>query len=215
MSSKNRKRNSKEELARELVEEEDQKIDEDLENIEKKKKEVQQEKDDDVEKRLNNLRKKELEFHKYVNNEIKEILKLHQTALKNENKKSKKAKEPKKTGFTKEEPVPDQLADFIGLDRGTDMPRTDVTSLFYAELDKRGLRDENDKRIMRADKELKNLFDLPDSVNESNNPYDKNGLNFYNLQKYIGELYKEDKKRSETVNKVKEKKSSSKLLLEL
>ena len=96
-----------------------------------------------------------------------------------------------KSGFTNPSIVPDKLADYVGLEHGTIMSRTELTALICDEFKKKGLFLESDKRVIIPDDEVKKLFKLSDSASKSINPKDKDGLNFYNLQKYIAECYKE------------------------
>lgn len=126
--------------------------------------------------------------YKEQRNKIKNLMKLHKSELKNSKRRNKDRKKPE-TGFTKSEIVPDNLAKFIGIDKGTEMPRTALTKLVYNEIKNRKLYYEKDRRVLRADEELKKIFKLPDSVNMSINPKDELGFNFFNLQKYIAKCY--------------------------
>jgi chromatin remodeling complex protein RSC6 len=119
------------------------------------------------------------EKYKQEKENIRKLMKLHKSTL----------KQAKKTGFTKPEKVPDALAKFVGLTKGTVMPRTDLTKKVYGIIKDRGLYYDKDGRVLRADKEIMELFNLTDQVNKSTNCKDENGLNFYNLQKYIAKCY--------------------------
>ncbi|CAH6421794.1 Hypothetical protein KVN_LOCUS481 [uncultured virus] len=122
---------------------------------------------------------------------IKKLVKMYKNEMKTYAKKNKKRKtNTKKTGFTKPELVPDNLAKLVGEKQGITMSRTELTKKIYDVFRDRGLFYEKDKRVLRADTEILKIFNLPNSVNESNNAKDKNGLNFYTIQKYIANCYK-------------------------
>lgn len=115
------------------------------------------------------------------------------------NKEKKKVKNNVNTGFTKKEPVPYKLAKYLGLPKGIDMPRTEVTKKLYAQLKETGLVYEHNKRVLRADKELRNIFNLSEEVNKSTKDNDKKGFNFYNLQSHIKKLYNKEKGVGKTI----------------
>lgn len=120
--------------------------------------------------------------------DLDKLYKLHLKQVRNADKIRRKKRG--KTGFTKPAAVPDNLAKFLKIPIGTVLSRTEITKQIYSELRKRKLYYEKDERVLRADEEIKILFNLPESVNTSTNPKDKTGFNFYNLQKYIAVCYK-------------------------
>lgn len=128
-------------------------------------------------------------------NHIKQMMKLHKQSLKTNKKNKYEKKSTTKTGFTKSEPVPDSLAKLVGVTPGTTMSRTDVTKKVYDAIKDRKLYYEKDKRVLRTDEEIQQIFDLPDSVNQSINPKDKEGFNFFNIQKHISQVYQKDKNK--------------------
>ena len=107
--------------------------------------------------------------------------------------KGRKNKGKKKTGFTTDEVVPQKLAKLIGVTYGTKMPRTVLTSKVYNVIKERNLYYDEDKRVLRADDEIRQIFDLPIDVNNSKNAKDQYGFNFFNIQKYIAKCYQNDK----------------------
>jgi len=126
--------------------------------------------------------------------EIRNLIKLHNKDMKTISKtKHKKNNHPKKdkSGFTKPSVIPDKLATFVGIKKGSVMSRTELTGLICNEFKKRNLYYEHDKRVIIPDEDVKKLFNLSDNAVKSTNPKDKDGLNFYNLQKYIAECYNE------------------------
>lgn len=109
-------------------------------------------------------------------------------------KKTKKHKQKrngphKPTGFAKPQVVPDKLAKFIGVKSGTQLTGPDVTSRVWKQLKEKNLTFEDDNRVFRTNKEVSEIFSVPQSVNKSTNHKDKNGFNFCNLQKYIKNAY--------------------------
>jgi hypothetical protein len=106
------------------------------------------------------------------------------------------------TGFAKPQPVPDKLAKFIGVKSGTELTGPTITSKVWTQLKERGLTYEKDKRVFRTDKEVSELFNVPSSVNKSQDHRDKKGFNFCNLQTYIANALNAGKPKAE---KTKEK----------
>jgi hypothetical protein len=167
-----------------------------------KKKQIQIDSDDDDVYYVENDDIEESEFEKQCSlvldkitknykeqkSDIKELIKLYKNETK-QLKKNQRIKKIEKCGFTNDEQVPQSIAKFLKLDLNSKMPRTELTKLFYEELKNRKLCYEQDKRVFRADTELKKLFNLPDTVNDSIDAKDKTGLNFFNLQTYIAKCY--------------------------
>lgn len=133
--------------------------------------------------------------YKEQRDEIRNLIKLHKKELKCAKKTKRTRNQRDKTGFTKPEIVPDKLADFVDIKRGTMMSRTELTKLLCKEFTKRNLYYKNDKRVIIPDELVKNLFNLPNNADKSINPRDKDGLNFYNLQTYIAKCYNEFKNK--------------------
>ncbi len=128
--------------------------------------------------------------YKSQRDQIRNLIKLHKKELKNAKKNKSNNKPKAKTGFTKPSKVPDKIANFIGIEKGTLMPRTKVTSLLIEEFKKRNLLYHKDKRIIIVNGDIRKLFPkLPESKIQSTDPKDQNGLNLYNLQTYITYAY--------------------------
>ena len=100
----------------------------------------------------------------------------------------------KVAGFMKPKTVPIKLETFLKLEPGTKMTRNQIVKLMYKKIQESDLIYDKDGRVFRANNDLRKLFNLPKSVNDSVDPKDKDGFNFYNFQKHIAKLYKEDKK---------------------
>ena len=79
------------------------------------------------------------------------------------------------SGFAKPGPISDELAKFLGLQKGEEIARTEVTKRITAYCKENNLRKQEDKRQINADTSLKKLLRL--------NKGDE--LTFFNLQKYM------------------------------
>lgn len=135
---------------------------------------------------------------KIYKNNIRTLKKMYIKEMKMASKgKNNKKNEKKKTGFTTNEVVPVKLANLIGIEYGVKMPRTELTSRVYDVIKSRQLYYNNDKRVLRVDDELMEIFGLSADVNNVTDPHNVNGFNFFNLQKYIAKCYN---KQKETMN---------------
>lgn len=124
--------------------------------------------------------------------QIRNLKNLFKKEIKNSIKYKKKNIKKKNTGFTTNEVVPKVLCDLINVEYGTKMPRTILTKKIYQILKDRNLYYEQDKRILRADDEIKKIFDLSDQVNNSTSCDDEHSFNFYNIQTYIAKCYQDN-----------------------
>jgi chromatin remodeling complex protein RSC6 len=173
--------------------------DESLSSHDTKSNQTKTESDTEFVKECEILLDKITKSYKEQRNEIRHLIKLHKKEMKLAKKTKKHIGRREKTGFTKPSPIPDKLAEFIHVERGTEMSRTDLTKRIYYELHHRNLYYKNDKRVLRADNDIKKIFNLPENVNQSTNPNDKNGFNFYNLQTYIAKCYNENLDKSKKI----------------
>ena len=103
------------------------------------------------------------------------------------------------------------------------MTRPTVTQKLYSYIKDNSLFDANDKRLLRVNDSLSKALQLSaqevKSINSSTSTKDKQGLNFYNIQRYVARLYPkqetevqqavETKKEKAVVEVVAEKKSTS------
>jgi uncharacterized membrane protein len=97
------------------------------------------------------------------------------TAHKNASKKKRKATNRAPSGFVKPTLISDQLADFLGMDRGSELARTDVTREINQYIRTHGLQDPENGRKINPDPKLKRLLALK--------PSDE--LTYFNLQRYM------------------------------
>jgi len=129
--------------------------------------------------------------HKKQINKLKFIKRIYYKDVRNSTKMKKRRE--KKTGFAMKNIVPDKIADFLHINKGVEMSRPEVTKRIYQELKNRNLCYEEDRRVLRVDDDICDMFNLTTEVNNSTDPKDVNGFNFYNLQKNIADCYKNNK----------------------
>jgi hypothetical protein len=144
----------------------------------------------EFEEECNKLLIKITENYREQRNDIRNLVKLYKKETKIKQKKSKVVNQ---SGFNKSCAVPNKLLDYLKIEKNTVMTRGKLTSLLSKEFEKRGLYHPTDRRIILPDDELKKLFNLPPNSDKSDDCKDPNGLNFYNLQKYIAIIYNENK----------------------
>jgi len=108
-------------------------------------------------------------LEKNVSKELRVLDKIN--AKKNKNKGNRAP-----SGFVKPTKISNELADFLGRDRGCLMARTDVTKQMTAYIRKNSLQDKDNGRIILPDPKLKKLLKLADT----------DALTYFNLQKFMG-----------------------------
>jgi hypothetical protein len=159
---------------------------------------------------------------KELKDDIRHLKKIYTREIKNNNeKKGRGYIKKKKTGFTTDEQIPDSLAILIGVDMGTMMPRTALKKKVYAVIKERGLFWDGDKRVLRADKEIMDVFNLSEDVNKCTDVTDRSGFTFFTIQKHIASCYREhklanadnrDMRHNEKYNNFNKKKDNNMLL---
>ena len=92
----------------------------------------------------------------------------------NNKKKRKGTRAP--SGFVKPSLISDELATFLGKDKGSEMARTDVTREINKYIRANNLQDKENGRKINPDKSLKALLKIDDEV----------ALTYFNLQRYMG-----------------------------
>ena len=118
---------------------------------------------------LATLRAEVRTLEKNVGKEVRQLDKIN--AKKNKNKGSRAP-----SGFVKPTKISNELADFLGRERGSMMARTDVTKQMTAYIRKNNLQDKDNGRIILPDPKLKKLLKLADA----------DSLTYFNLQKFMG-----------------------------
>ena len=90
-------------------------------------------------------------------------------------KKKRKTGNRAPSGFVKPTRISDELASFLGVEKGVEMARTDVTKEITAYIRAHNLQDKDNGRQINPDTKLKNLLHIGgDDV-----------LTYFNLQKYM------------------------------
>jgi upstream activation factor subunit UAF30 len=97
------------------------------------------------------------------------------TAQKQSSRRKRKAGNRAPSGFVKPTKISDELASFLGKDKGTEMARTDVTREINTYIRANKLQDASNGRKINPDKKLATLLKLK-STDE---------LTYFNLQKYM------------------------------
>ena len=151
--------------------------------------EIKQKIDDDFLQRGYALMETMTQNYKDQREELRRLMKQYKHELRNAKKNTKQKKTTAQTGFTKPTIVPDDLAELVDLEKGSVMPRTELTKEIYRVFKDRGLHYENDKRVLRTDAQIRQVFNLDEAVNNSTEYNDPNGLNFFTLQKHIAKVY--------------------------
>jgi chromatin remodeling complex protein RSC6 len=128
---------------------------------------------------------------------MKQLYQAYSTDMKYASKHRKKRKKKTKSGVTIPIKIPNDLADFINVEHNSEMTRCELQKILCKTLKDKKLQYEKDKRILRADDELKKIFNLPESVNQVTDAKDKNGFTIFTLQKYISKKLKESNNSSQ------------------
>jgi upstream activation factor subunit UAF30 len=97
------------------------------------------------------------------------------TAQKQTNRRKRNGKNRAPSGFVKPTKISDELASFLGKDKGTEMARTDVTREINTYIRANKLQDKDNGRKINPDKKLAALLKLKTS----------DELTYFNLQKYM------------------------------
>jgi chromatin remodeling complex protein RSC6 len=91
--------------------------------------------------------------------------------------KQKKQRKKTTSGFAKPTKISDQLCEFMGREKGTEMARTEVTKYIHDYIKKNELQLETNKTLIIPDINLKNLLALEEKEGEQ--------IHFFSLQKYM------------------------------
>jgi chromatin remodeling complex protein RSC6 len=115
-----------------------------------------------------------------IQNQIKNL----EGRVKKEQEKQKKTKQQRKktiSGFAKPTKISDQLCEFMGIETGTELARTEVTKYLHEYIKKNSLQVESNKTLIVPDNNLKNLLELEDDVSKE--------IHFFSLQKYMNKHF--------------------------
>ncbi len=106
----------------------------------------------------------------------KEYAKERKELLKKAEKHSRKPKTDRKpSGFAKSSPISDELADFLGLPKGSELARTDATKRINAYIKANNLQNPEAKTIILPDAKLKALLAPPEGA----------VVKYFNLQSFL------------------------------
>lgn len=115
-----------------------------------------------------------------IQNQIKNL----EGRVKKEQDKQKKTRQQRKkpnSGFAKPTKISDQLCEFMGIETGTELARTEVTKYLHEYIKKNSLQVESNKTLIVPDSNLKNLLELEDDVSKE--------IHFFSLQKYMNKHF--------------------------
>jgi|TARA_Y100000389_G_scaffold145314_1_gene143813 upstream activation factor subunit UAF30 len=101
--------------------------------------------------------------------------------LKKKSNKNKVKKTKKKSGFSLPVNISDELCDFLKVESGTKMARTEVTKQIHKYIKDHDLQNKNDRRKLVPNKQFKKLLNL--------NNKDTNNIGYFNLQRYMNRHY--------------------------
>lgn len=144
-------------------------------------------------KNLDTVKNINTKYEEDLINKEKEIEKIKQN-YKNEikkeiiNEKKNKRSNRQPGVFARLRHITGKLANFIGVESGIELSGSELTKKVWQEIKKRNLCYKDDIRVLRVDKEVSELFNIPMTVNNSTKHNDPNGFNFSNLQKYIQKI---------------------------
>lgn len=133
---------------------------------------------------------------KRLTSNLKKVMKAHQKYCKelrkNASKSRKRVKDPNKpkrapSGFAKPTTITNTLCDFLGVEHGTKMARTEVTKKVTAYIKEANLQVQTNKRQFVPDKKLGSILGPLDSVKKDKNGKTdaEKGYTYFNLQKYL------------------------------
>ena len=130
----------------------------------------------DVDKQIIQLNRRRAQLTKIANKMYtKETRQLRKKTKSGEGK-----PERKKSGFNKSAKVPDAFCSYLGLEQGTELPRTNVTALLYKHIKELNMLNPEDKREVMANEELRTLLHMTTAEN----------LKFENFQHFVSRVYK-------------------------
>tara|TARA_B100000035_G_C21033900_1_gene569838 strand:+ start:2157 stop:2867 length:711 start_codon:yes stop_codon:yes gene_type:complete len=105
----------------------------------------------------------------------------------NNKKRKKGVRAP--SGFVKPSPISEELASFLGREKGVEMARTDVTREINKYIRAHDLQDKENGRKINPDKPLRTLLKLDNEPNVV--------LTYFNLQRYMGPHFPKSTKSTE------------------
>jgi hypothetical protein len=99
--------------------------------------------------------------------------------------KSKRKGEYKPCGFMTEILLPPPLCKWLHLKEGAKLSGDKISSMVWAELENRNLKDPHDRRLLRVDDETSHVFGVPKSANKCKSITDKGAFSSRTIQNRI------------------------------
>jgi chromatin remodeling complex protein RSC6 len=118
-----------------------------------------------------------------LQNQVKGLEKSYNKKIKNMEKEVKKNKSKgnrKPSGFAVPTKITNELCDFMKLDHGTAVARTEVTQYIINYIKQNELQWKENRKIIKPDKALTSLLSVED----------KDEVTYFNLQKYMNRHFK-------------------------
>ena len=133
-----------------------------------------------------------IKLGKQLNNEFKTLVKVHNREIRL-TKKSRRRRNTDRTkdpsGFNKPTQVPAKVASLFNIDGNTMLARTVVTKMIYDYIKEHKLQEESDKRKIKPDAALTDLFSLTED----------DELSFKSFQTHMKKLYPSKSKSTSNV----------------
>lgn len=115
---------------------------------------------------------------KDIQNNTKLMQKLYNKSLKQQTKKSNKSSVKKPpSGFAKPTNLSDEICEFVNIEKGSMLARTEVTRYINAYIKTNNLQNPVDKRTIVPDVKLRKIMNLSDDNTDT--------ITYFNLQRYI------------------------------
>ena len=132
--------------------------------------------------------------------ELKAELKTLQQQWKKETKELKKKKKKRGTsgkkrapsGFAKPAVISNKLCDFLGVDHGTEMARTEVTKFLTNYIKTHNLQNPSNRKQIKPDKKLKSILGPLSDLDK------EKGYTYFNLQRYVKNHFPKSKSASKS-----------------
>lgn len=117
-----------------------------------------------------------------LQNQVKTIEKSSKKYIKQLERELSKRKQKgnrKPSGFAKPSKISDRLCSFMNKPKGSELARTEVTQYLISYIKSNKLQNQQNKRLITPDKELKTLLGIEEN----------DELNYFNLQSYMNQHF--------------------------
>ena len=110
----------------------------------------------------------------------------HKSDLSKASRKKKKGGNGGGGGFIKQKKqIGGKLAAFFGVDDGTELTSPEIVVKFWEVMRSKNLIDKKDGRMFKVNKEIMDVFNLPDAAKKAKTGTDHSGFNLLTYQKHI------------------------------